>query len=252
MKKWTILIALILAVVCLTGCQKNGAGDSSGNGSSEQVTKRDAAPFKVVGNVVSFGKYEQDNNTGNGAEPIKWIVLDVKDGKALLLSEYAIDTKPYNTEWTQMTWEECSLRSWLNSGFMDAAFSGAEQRAILLTDVDNGEEQCYYGFLGEGGKNTKDRVFLLSYHEAYDLYLSSDTARECVPTDYAIANGGWTSSVVELDGRPTGSWWLRSPGTHSLNGAIVTCSGDIHYASVSATDTLIRPAIWVDLNADIF
>ena len=41
-----------------------------------------------VGDIITFGHYEQDNNLDNGAEPIEWIVLDVQDGKALLLSKY--------------------------------------------------------------------------------------------------------------------------------------------------------------------
>lgn len=50
-----------------------------------------------VGDYVFFGAYEQDNNTANGKENIEWLVLEVKDGKALVTSKYALDCKPYNT-----------------------------------------------------------------------------------------------------------------------------------------------------------
>ena len=47
-----------------------------------------------IGDYVTFGMYEQDNDKSNGAEAIEWQVLDKKDGKVLLLSKYALDAKP--------------------------------------------------------------------------------------------------------------------------------------------------------------
>lgn len=43
-----------------------------------------------VGDIFKFGSYEQDNDTSNGKEDIEWLVLEVKDGKALLISKYAL------------------------------------------------------------------------------------------------------------------------------------------------------------------
>ena len=42
--------------------------------------------FRTKGNIVTFGHYEQDNDAGNGAEKIEWIVLDY-DEKDLLLKK---------------------------------------------------------------------------------------------------------------------------------------------------------------------
>ena len=63
----------------------------------EHLIAAKLALYKKVGSIVTFGQYEQDNNTGNGPEEIEWIVLDVQDGKSLLLSRYGLDAKPYNT-----------------------------------------------------------------------------------------------------------------------------------------------------------
>lgn len=49
-----------------------------------------------IGDIVTFGHYDQDNNEDNGAEPIQWEVIDIQDGKALLLSRYVIDNASYN------------------------------------------------------------------------------------------------------------------------------------------------------------
>ena len=53
--------------------------------------------FGVVekGKYIKFGEYEQDNNLTNGKEDIEWLVLEVKDGKALVVSKYLLDCKPF-------------------------------------------------------------------------------------------------------------------------------------------------------------
>ncbi|MDY6017558.1 MAG: TIR domain-containing protein, partial [Oscillospiraceae bacterium] len=74
-----------------------------------------------AGDYVFFGAYEQDNSASNGKEHIEWLVLEVKDGKALVISKYALDCKQYNTNYTDVTWEACTLRRWLNNDFINAA-----------------------------------------------------------------------------------------------------------------------------------
>ena len=48
----------------------------------------------TMSDYITFGTYEQDNDTSNGAEPIEWEVPDVKGGKALVISKYILDAKP--------------------------------------------------------------------------------------------------------------------------------------------------------------
>ena len=59
------------------------------------LTRGDA--LLAVGSIITFGAYEQDNNTRNGKEPIEWQVLEIKGGRALLISKYGLDAKRYNT-----------------------------------------------------------------------------------------------------------------------------------------------------------
>ena len=99
-----------------------------------------AASLQTVGKTVIFGHYEQDNDLTNGKEPIEWIVLDTQDGKSLLLSKYALDCQPYNTNKQNVTWSTCSLRTWLNGGawgygFISVAFSSEEQARIPIVIV---------------------------------------------------------------------------------------------------------------------
>ena len=77
----------------------------------------------LIGREVIFGSYEQDGNTGNGAEDIEWIILARTGDNALLLSKYGLDTKRYNEGYGDVTWGQSDIRSWLNGSFMDTAFT---------------------------------------------------------------------------------------------------------------------------------
>lgn len=123
------------------------------------------ASFCKVGGYVTFGSYEQDNNIDNGKEPIKWRVLeyDAVNNRALLLSHNGLDSQPYNAARGDITWEKCTLRKWLNGTFLNGAFTQREQASIALTSVDNSNGQGYIRWSTSGGKNSQDKVFLLSY-----------------------------------------------------------------------------------------
>ena len=213
-----------------------------------------------VGDIITFGHYEQDCNLDNGREPIEWIVLDVQDGKALLLSRYGLDSRGYHQNWDDVTWETCSLRLWLNDRFLNAAFSAEEQSAILTTPVDNSDSQGYDWTTPEedkptGGNNTQDQIFLLSIAEA-NRYLNvtvengNNTKSRVAPTAYAIFVGAYSDSEYQTDdGDAAGYWWLRSPGSTQSTAAGVLFDGSLSYAR-AFHDSIVRPALWVNLRQD--
>ena len=169
------------------------------------------------GAYISFGKYEQDNDTSNGKEDIKWLVLEVVDGKALVISKYALDAQPYNIEAvSDCSWETCSLREWLNSAFINDAFSDSEKMMILAANL------------------TQDQVFLLSVAEVEE-YLDSDGAGKSKATAYAQANGSGSY------------WWLRTPGKLPGYASYVTSGGNIALGGDIVSVFGIRPALWIDL-----
>ena len=201
------------------------------------------------GKIVTFGHYPQ--NDYHKPSAIEWIVMEVKDNKCLLVSKHSLDCKPYNDVDTSMTWEKCSLRHWLNNTFLRAAFSSTEQEAILLTSVDNGSDHIAPGCSTEGGNNTEDKVFLLSYKEAEKLYFDNNDDRMCTPTDFAISEGASTYDDEQIvDGRGTGSWWLRSPGAKQNYADMIACYGG-SYAHCEINQKMhgVRPVIWIDLKA---
>ncbi len=199
------------------------------------------------GSVIKFGKYEQDNDESNGPEDIEWQVLDIKDGKMLVISKYALDCQPYNTELTDVTWETCTLRNWLNNTFYSGTFT-EDERALIADSTVYAQANPQYNT--DPGNDTTDKVFLLSINEVEE-YFSSNEERMCVPTAYAIENGAYTSDTYEKGGEATCWWWLRSPGDSQGSAARVYYGGSVYYLgdSVSYDDDAVRPALWINLKS---
>ncbi len=211
----------------------------------------------TVGNYVTFGEYPQ-TTAGEDMTPIEWLVLARNGNKALLISRYGLDAQPYNTDRTSVTWETCTLRTWLNGTFYNKAFSSAEQAAILTTSVDNSQNQCYTVWWStSGGNNTQDKVFLLSYAEANKYFCveywentgAMDNVKSRVaPTPYAIAQGaGRVSFFKTADRNVAGDWWLRSPGSDRSRATYVSTDGSLDGCSVDDGSNFVRPALWVNI-----
>ena len=196
----------------------------------------------MVGNYVNFGGYPQTQN-GNDKTPIEWRVLESDGETALLISRYALDCKPYNTEFVDTTWEQCTLRGWLNNAFYNRAFSTVEKQYMLQSDVSADKNPKYST---NPGNATKDNVFLLSIVEA-NKYFKSDDARKCAPTDYAIQQGAYTSDSYKVEGRRACCWWLRSPGYNSDFAVDVNPDGSIGRSRVSGSGLAVCPCVRVRL-----
>ena len=207
-----------------------------------------------AGDIITFGRYPQAAE-GTERTPIGWIVLEVQDGKALVISRYGLDAVPYNTEPVDVTWENCTLRAWLNSDFLNAAFTPEEQAAIPVAEVDNSAAQGYSEWNTNGGNNTQDQVFLLSWAEAnryFGVTRKKNPGASVAPTAYAAGKGAFTrAEALTEDGAEAGYWWLRSPGGVQFLAACVGTLGTLADYDVDQEIVCVRPAMWLDLNADI-
>lgn len=159
---------------------------------------------------------------------MEWIVLAREGDKALLLSKDCIEERPFHEELKPVTWETCSLRSYLNGPWYEATFSEEEKAKILTTKEDNADSrEC--GTSGE--YYSEDKVFLLSINEV-EQYFYYDHDR-----------------IAEYNGE-SHEWWLRSPGNAGCV-AVVRRDGRI-YSVGWEVDTAyggIRPAIWIKLES---
>lgn len=175
-------------------------------------------PTPAEPQTLFFGSY-------NG-EPLEWTVLDSRDNQLLIITTDAIGTREYHHERTEITWEDCDLRTWLNGDFYDETFAPDEQDRILTTDV-SADDNPHYDT--EAGNPTQDKIFLLSVVEA-EAYFDSDNARIC-----------------ELGGEACW-WWLRSPGYGQHRASMVCIDGTIGYSYgffVDSTFEAVRPVMWI-------
>lgn len=209
------------------------------------------------GKYITFGHYPQTSE-GKDKTPIEWLILERDGLNALVVSKYGLDAQPYNISYTDVTWEKCSLRTWLNDTFYNKAFNADAQAAILTTNVDNSKNQGNSKYSTNGGNNTMDKVFLLSYAEAdrhFDIESWNDAAL-IEPTAYAIAQGAEIYDDDDDDDDDDDvnrvDWWLRSPGYSQNEATIVDCGGASFVDDVFDTQTSVRPAMWVNLEALIF
>ena len=237
--------------------------------------------------TIVMGTYEQDNDLSNGTEPIKWKVLEKKDGKALVISCLALDCKEFNGENGNGNWVNSSLRTWLNSDFYESSFSDEEKGKIVLTEVGNPGTYAGYDASGcwivsntasevgavieesGGHENTEDRIFLLSIDEVKQ-YFDSDEGRRAYLSKYgteAFIKLGLEQAQSSIDadedtiraryeeaaekyGEGFCSWWLRSPGT-SQGAAVVDYDGNAGQSmAVTTKDGAVRPAMWITIQQE--
>lgn len=204
-----------------------------------------------VGDTVTFGNYPQ-TVAGTDKTPIEWKVLACDADKALLISKHALDTVPYNKDLTNdyCNWEVCPLRKWLNNDFFNKAFSAEEQKSIVertvTADTNPRYDLASYGIDIE--KDTRDRVFLLSVKEVEE-YFEDNNSRMCIPTDFAIKNGAYTSSIYNVDGRGCCWWWLRTLGYTPYRATNINADGSIGMDGnmMNFIDRGVRPCVWVRL-----
>ena len=196
-----------------------------------------------VGDRITFGQYEQDHVSSNGKEPLEWLVLDVEDGKALIISNYVIETMKYNSA-LNSDWEKSELRSGLNKGFLTESFSEEELRIILDTTV-TADRNSRYPNTADSGHDTVDKVFLLSTEEA-KTYFSSSEKRQCEGT----VQSRFGNIILDSTGKSitTAKWWLRTPGDSASKASYVDEYGYIQYEGHYVNEYLaygVRPAMWI-------
>ena len=215
-----------------------------------KITKKDGEIYTTLKNtdnwdkngdaIIDSIKYHKTEAGYFKYEPIKWKVLKSEKQEAFLLSDVILDKQAYNENDEDITWEESSLRTWLNGEFINRAFSDEEKENINITEVVNQDNQ----FCGtEGGNNTADKIFLLSLQEVAPKF----DGKEYGFLDYEAINCK-TSSFSKME---TMYWWLRSPGSDGDTAAVIFDNGwiwadgnTVNYYGVG-----VRPALHLNLSS---
>ena len=274
-----ILIAILVFVVGIfIGVKLMGDSDK-GNSDVQPVQEEQkseaAVPVSsfsddlIVGNIVTFGVYEQDGNLNNGPEPIEWDVIGRAGNRYLLISHYILDCQPYldritlpTSSTANATWGTSYIREWLNSDFYNSAF-GEDEKNIIITNSTYG-----------------DTVFLLSRNELINYYgaeiIEDGEGRitalsgllPCGATEYAKQRGVnvkifnsaglnqsyYLKEIVDAYNERVAPWLLASDisfvNDDKVTAFLVDYTGaGINYTGYSLWDSLgIRPAIGVQSN----
>lgn len=174
-------------------------------------------------------------------EPIKWRVIEVNGTSAYMISDVALDTQKYNLEAKEVTWNNSTLRSWLNgytasenqpaidyslNNFADTAFSGSEKDSIVSAN--------------------NDKVTILSEEDLKNnkVYgLDTPNNRSCKASSYALARG----AHEDISG--TCNYWTSTNGNSNLTAKFAQPSGEIYTKgySVVYAGNAIRTAVTISL-----
>lgn len=240
------MVVFVVYVVTPMGSSDISHVDSLGEQSFEVESSIEPPPPSVeevkeymsdanVGDVVLFGKYEQNGNVDDGDEPIEWVVLEEDKDSLLLISRCCLDCKPFNETREKVKWADSSLRAWLNGDFYDTAFSKQEKAGLIQNE--------YLSEVYDSAFIT-DNVFILSSLEAKQYY-EYDSWRTCSATEYAISNGARVENGFAW-------WWLRTAALDNPNAEYVYFNGtikDIGFA-VDYDAVAVRPVIRVSADME--
>ena len=160
-----------------------------------------------VGETITFGSYEQDNNLSDGAEDIEWYAAAKADGKVLLVSTYCLDVVSFGEE--TAAWEDSELNTWLNETFAKTAFTDEELEAV-------------------------SEVFILSSDEVKE-YSACGAA---YATEYAKANG----AAVYADG--TSLFWTSDPASIFRCAQLISLVSGSSCADDFLSGIAVRAALW--------
>lgn len=216
---------------------------------------------------IEFGKYQQSYNSEKSdwnEEPIEWIILekDSENKRALIISKYILDVRfnVYKSGEKNTTWENSNIRTWLNNEFYNIAFTEEEKNKIKEVQLVNEDNDDYMTL---GGRDTMDKIFLLSISEARKYFSNGDNLGNkdqlvrvgaAKGTQYAAHRRLGIIPKNKQDGYEewmleNSAYNLRSPGGSQEStaavgpDAIISTSG---FVGTGLNRRGVRPAMWIE------
>lgn len=257
--------------------QSRGEGQENADAAAESTTeeiKTVALADADVGDMVQFGRYEQDGSASTKGEPIFWEVLEKKDDCILVISHLVLARGQFSDDEKNVVWEDSQIRQWLNGTFYNQAFDEAEKSRIVDSVISNPGAALFWESVDKGDKrgilgdmpDTEDRVFLLSWEEILacfkpEIQINIRSGVKYYGTDNLIAKPsfvvmledykyceeirqmhyGWPHARYKFNGV---YWLLRSQGTGSEFVMVVNLDGHI-VSTTPKSISGIRPAMWI-------
>ena len=205
----------------------------------------------VLGQLVKFGVYEQDNDFETKNEEIVWRVIDRKGTKRLLISEKVLDACAFDTELKGDKWATSDLRTFLNTSFLTSAFD-ADEQAMIADTVNVTADNAKY--VTDSGADSTDKVFVLSAAEVEKYLTLRNHGWELAEATVYAQNRTDVGTVydhgVSVDpDYNTAGWWLRDAGENDIYAMYVYYYGAINERGTIVRNTYVgvRPCVWVDV-----
>lgn len=188
----------------------------------------------TVGDTYIFGKYEQDGDLTNGAEDLEWVVLNMEEDTALLVSKYILEAMEFNYDENAnssqtVSYADSSIRTFVNDTFYNEAFTQDEKSLILpltITETDNSNNVLA----------TSDNYVFLPTYEMFRQYMTNSSIELYDMTDAAYAQTETSTS---------GIWWTSTVNSTG-NKAYTAYNTDSTTLKAFTTISGVRVAIYVN------
>lgn len=205
-----------------------------------------------IGDDIAFGPY-------------KWVVLDIKEDRALLMTKDIVELRDYHHKTESVTWDNCTLRHYLNGEFL-LRFT-EEERACIVEKHNRNSGNSWYNT--DGGPDTVDQVFILSLEEVAGVYFGDSSHLLNHP---GINQRYWfqRKDSNNVNRRATYLdlpwwWWVRTPGKHQRVAIYIHGDGNIGiqgngvskrhtnvvHPTVNETKGGLRPALWINTKKEM-
>ncbi len=234
-----------------------GSDDETGGHEGTAVPSGDlkAAGEAKVGDVITFGSWDQDGKSGG--EPISWIVLCQGVGKTFVLSEKILEYQCFQNgteadQYPQALYRDSDLRKFLNGEFYNGAFTDDEKAAIPTVKITTAyKDEKFF----ERTYETEDKVFPLSRDEEARYVCGVGTNIFGYPTERVLEENPYIlSSISNVPGvEKAAAWWLRDMGTENAKKAAyvyASATQKRNYDKAVYEKSGVRPAMWIVHNAE--
>ena len=187
--------------------------------------------------TVEFGRYFTKEYE---LREIEWIVLqEYEDGKKLLISKKCIEAMQYEYRENKNedpNWENCAVRIWPNSYFIDSFFTVREKEKMFPIPVETPD-----------GVKLNDKVTMLNADEVLH-YFPAEEDRRAKPTVWAKRPKDGERLYTEIG---YCVWLLRDPSERiegnwtgvSCDGSLELNGGDFYLSGAQG----VRPVILVNI-----
>ena len=230
-----------------------------------------------IGDLVAIGTYDIiPNNEKN--EALLWRVIDKKDGKLFVIADQLIDSFSFNynpkrENVNDVTWENSSLRQFLNNEFISYQMTEEEAKMIVTTHNENKAsneylkgiwnfDQAPYSEMAtqnhRDDADTDDKIFLLSLDEVLKYFegeqeppdeeypfntLNTSKERTAYVTRAVRKNDKGYFNRITFGG----TWMTRTLSDVDNKVVYISNDGQI-YNYFTYVPLFIRPAMWIDPN----